>query len=175
MKRNSILLLSTIVLIGLTTTSSRCLAAERTISREVLLGKMRGFWIGQLVGNYMGFPFENIYVQKPIPFLVERYYTFRDDPSIRLNRDDLRGYVPIVAHWLEGAISDDDTDNRAHVRSCHLNTLDKLNRTPWTISISAYRKQLLVYSSSLNLLTYLLSYLWTLGQSQLSPPFLASL
>ncbi len=110
MGRKLIILVSVVVLVAVMGTWGRCLGAERSISREVLIGKMRGFWIGQLVGNYMGFPFENVYVQKPIPFLVERYYTYRDDPSIRLNRDDLRGYVPIVAHWLEGAISDDDTD-----------------------------------------------------------------
>jgi len=110
MRRKLSMLVSAIVLVGLTATSGDCIAAERTISHQELLDKIRGFWIGQLVGNYMGFPFENIYVEAPIPFLVDRYYTFRDDPLIRVNRDDLRGYVPIVAHWLEGAFSDDDTD-----------------------------------------------------------------
>ena len=63
-----------------------------------------------MVGNYMGFPFENVYVDEPMPFLVDRYYTWRDDASIRMNRDDLRGYVPILAGMFEGAFSDDDTD-----------------------------------------------------------------
>ena len=58
----------------------------------------------------MGFPFENVYEDEPCPFFVDRYYTWRDDPSIRMNRDDLRGYVPILAGAFEGAFSDDDTD-----------------------------------------------------------------
>ena len=87
-----------------------CGAEERKISREELLDKTTGFWLGQLVGNYMGFPFENLYVDEPIPFLVDRYYTFRDDPSIRLHRDDHRSYLPILAVMFGGAYSDDDTD-----------------------------------------------------------------
>ena len=86
------------------------LARERTISREALLDKVSGFWIGQLAGNYMGFPFENVYVDEPCPFLVDRYYTWQDDASIRMNREDLRGFVPILAAGFEGAFSDDDTD-----------------------------------------------------------------
>lgn len=85
-------------------------AEERKISREELLDKITGFWVGQLVGNYMGFPFENIYVDEPIPFLVDRYYTFRDDSAIRMNRDDHRSYLPVLATMFEGAYSDDDTD-----------------------------------------------------------------
>jgi ADP-ribosylglycohydrolase len=85
-------------------------AAERVITEAELRDKIAGFWIGQLVGNYMGFPFENLYVDEPIPFEVDRYYTARDDESIRMNRDDLRAYVPIVAGYVEGAFSDDDTD-----------------------------------------------------------------
>ena len=87
-----------------------CWAAGHQISREELLDKISGFWIGQLAGNYMGFPFENVYVDEPIPFLVDRYYTWQDDASIRMNRNDLRGYVPILAAAFEGAFSDDDTD-----------------------------------------------------------------
>ena len=67
-----------------------CDAEQRRISREELLDKLTGFWVGQLVGNYMGFPFENVYVEEPVPFLVDRYYTFRDDPAIRMNRNDHR-------------------------------------------------------------------------------------
>ncbi len=85
-------------------------ADERVISEADLQDKIAGFWIGQLVGNYMGFPFETVYVDDPIPFDVDRYYTFRDDPSIAMNRDDSRAYVPIIAGWVEGAFSDDDTD-----------------------------------------------------------------
>ena len=72
-------------------------AAERTLSRADLIDKIAGFWIGQLAGNYMGFPFENVYVQEPCPFMVDRYYTWRDDLRIRMNRQDLRGFVPILA------------------------------------------------------------------------------
>ena len=85
-------------------------AEQREISQDELLRKMSGFWIGQLVGNYMGFPFENCYVNEPIGFLVDRYYTYKDDQSIVLNRDDHRSFVPIVASAVEGAFSDDDTD-----------------------------------------------------------------
>jgi ADP-ribosylglycohydrolase len=85
-------------------------AGERTISRAELLDKISGFWIGQLVGNYMGFPFENVYETEPCPFLVDRYYTWQDDPAIRMNREDLRGFVPIFAAAFEGAFSDDDTE-----------------------------------------------------------------
>ncbi|MGI6456679.1 MAG: ADP-ribosylglycohydrolase family protein [bacterium] len=83
---------------------------ERTITREELLDRIHAFWVGQLVGNYMGFPFENVYVEEPIPFLVDRYYTWQDDPEIKLNRQDIRGFVPMVADAFEGAFSDDDTD-----------------------------------------------------------------
>lgn len=85
-------------------------ADERVISEADLHEKIAGFWIGQLVGNYMGFPFETVYVDEPIPFDVDRYYTFRDDASIPMNRDDSRAYVPIIAEWVDGAFSDDDTD-----------------------------------------------------------------
>jgi len=85
-------------------------AKERAISQKELLDKISGFWVGQLVGNYMGFPFENMYVDEAIPVLVDRIYTFEDDPSLRINRDDLRGYIPLIAGWVEGAFSDDDTD-----------------------------------------------------------------
>jgi len=90
--------------------SSSVSAAERRLSRAELEDKIAGFWIGQLAGNYMGFPFENVYEAEPCPFLVDRYYTWRDDPAIRMNREDLRGFVPIFAGAFEGAFSDDDTD-----------------------------------------------------------------
>jgi hypothetical protein len=47
--------------------SPAALAAERALPRPVLLEKISGFWIGQLVGNYLGFPFENVYLDEPIP------------------------------------------------------------------------------------------------------------
>ncbi|MBM3288588.1 MAG: ADP-ribosylglycohydrolase family protein, partial [Candidatus Hydrogenedentes bacterium] len=85
-------------------------ASERAITETELTDKIAGFWIGQLVGNYIGFPFECVYIEEPIPFDVDRIYSFRDDPSIPLHRTDVRGFVPIVADYVEGAFSDDDTD-----------------------------------------------------------------
>ncbi|MHC4455769.1 MAG: hypothetical protein ACYS0I_01575, partial [Planctomycetota bacterium] len=79
-----------------------CLATERTISQEELLDKVSGFWVGQLVGNYMGLPFENNYVKDPVPILVDRYYTFQDDEELELNRDDWRGYIHIFMDAMEG-------------------------------------------------------------------------
>lgn len=101
---------ASILLIALTASIGVARAEERVISEADLQDKIAGFWIGQLVGNYMGFPFETVYVDEPIPFDVDRYYTIRDDASIPMNRDDLRAYVPILADWTEGAFSDDDTD-----------------------------------------------------------------
>jgi ADP-ribosylglycohydrolase len=86
------------------------LASERTITRDSLLDKLSGFWIGQLVGNYLGFPFENVYVDEPIPVLVDRYYTPFNAGTLRINRDDARGYVPYLFTAFDGAYSDDDTD-----------------------------------------------------------------
>ena len=34
-------------------------AKEREISEEELSDKISGFWLGQLVGNFFGLPFEN--------------------------------------------------------------------------------------------------------------------
>ncbi len=85
-------------------------AEERVISESDLIDKISGFWIGQLVGNYMGFPFESLYEKEPIPFEVDRYYSFSDDASILLHRKDVRGFVSITAGWVEGAFTDDDTD-----------------------------------------------------------------
>ena len=85
-------------------------AKERVISHEELMDKVSGYWIGQLLGNYMGLPFENNYVEEPVPVLVDRYYTFRDGRSLKINRDDWRGYVHIFTDAMEGAFGDDDTD-----------------------------------------------------------------
>ncbi len=86
-------------------------APLRSITREELREKISGFWLGQLVGNYMGFPFENLYTDEPIPILVDRYHDFRDaGPGLRMNLDDRRAYIHIMADALGGAWSDDDTD-----------------------------------------------------------------
>jgi len=83
---------------------------QRRISQDQLLDKILGYWIGQCVGNYMGFPFEGTYLEEPVPILIDRYYSYRDDTALAINRQDLRGYCPEVTGWLEGAFSDDDTD-----------------------------------------------------------------
>ena len=85
-------------------------AAERTISRDELLDKATGFWIGQLVGNFMGLPFENNYRDRPVPILVDRYYTYQADDSLHVHRKDFRGFIPVFAATFGGAYSDDDTD-----------------------------------------------------------------
>jgi ADP-ribosylglycohydrolase len=82
----------------------------KKISQDELRDKISGYWIGQCVGNYMGFPFEGTYLEEPVPVLIDRYYQFDDDTSLAINRSDLRGYCPIVTNWFEGAFSDDDTD-----------------------------------------------------------------
>jgi hypothetical protein len=82
----------------------------KKISQEELRDKISGYWIGQCVGNYLGFPFEGTYTEDPVPVFVDRYYQFDDDTSLVINRNDLRGYCPVVTSWFEGAFSDDDTD-----------------------------------------------------------------
>jgi ADP-ribosylglycohydrolase len=99
-----------VILTIVLTIATGAYAKERAISEEELLDKISGFWIGQLVGNYVGFPFENNYVDEPIPVFVDRIYTREDDASLDINRDDLRGNIPLIAGWVEGAFSDDDTD-----------------------------------------------------------------
>jgi ADP-ribosylglycohydrolase len=90
--------------------SGNARARERTIERTVLVEKISAFWIGQLVGNYLGFPFENVYVNEPIPVLVDRYYTPSNAGELRINRDDHRAHVPYMFTAFDGAYSDDDTD-----------------------------------------------------------------
>jgi ADP-ribosylglycohydrolase len=85
-------------------------AQERAISEKELHDKISAFWLGQLVGNFFGLPFENNYVDEPVPFLVDRVYTFKDDTAININRDDWRGFIPIFMDAVEGAFADDDTD-----------------------------------------------------------------
>ncbi|MFW5831200.1 MAG: ADP-ribosylglycohydrolase family protein [Prolixibacteraceae bacterium] len=84
----------------------------RTITKEELTGKIAGYWIGQLAGNYIGFPFENLYTETPVPVFVDRYFDYRDADSLglKMNLNDRRGYVRIMAHAMGGAWSDDDTD-----------------------------------------------------------------
>ena len=88
------------------------LAQEKTITRSELIEKVSGFWIGQLVGNYMGFPFETVYINDPIPVVVDRYHTpfSADENNLRVNRNDHRAYGIYMFTAFNGAYSDDDTD-----------------------------------------------------------------
>ncbi|MFW5877937.1 MAG: ADP-ribosylglycohydrolase family protein, partial [bacterium] len=80
-----------------------------TISKEELKDKIAGYWYGQLVGNYMGFSFEFMYMDKPVPVFVDRYYNATEDTDLRIH-NDRRGYTHIMASALDGAYTDDDTD-----------------------------------------------------------------
>ena len=80
-------------------------AEERVISHDELIDRLSGFWIGQLLGNYIGFPFENKYVEEPIPILVDRVYTadYDGEPELKINTktggDIYRSWpVPCRAH-----------------------------------------------------------------------------
>jgi ADP-ribosylglycohydrolase len=84
----------------------------RPLLESELKDKIAGYWLGQLAGNYMGFPYENIYTDQPIPLFIDRYYDFRalDSLDLLMNVDDRRAYTPIMAGAMNGAWSDDDTD-----------------------------------------------------------------
>jgi hypothetical protein len=84
-------------------------AAERPLSKEELHDKINAFWLGQLVGNYIGLPFENNYVDEAIPELIDRIYSIEDDTKLEIN-DDWRGNIPLLFRTFEGAFADDDTD-----------------------------------------------------------------
>lgn len=83
-----------------------------TISLDELKDKIHGYWIGQLVGNYLGFPFENLYDEEPIPVFIDRYMNHQDaqELGLKMNIKDRRGYLDIMADAMGGAWSDDDTD-----------------------------------------------------------------
>jgi len=87
-------------------------AETATIDRDTLRDKIMGYWLGQLVGNYMGFPFENLYLNEAIPIDIDRYYDFRDADKydLKMNLNDRRAYPRIMADAMGGAWSDDDTD-----------------------------------------------------------------
>ncbi|MBL7113829.1 MAG: ADP-ribosylglycohydrolase family protein [Bacteroidales bacterium] len=98
-----------ILIISLLLTTT-VIGQERAISEKELNDKISAFWLGQLVGNYYGLPFENKYIDEAVPFLVDRMYTYKDDEAIILNRYDWRGFIPIFMDAVEGAFADDDTD-----------------------------------------------------------------
>lgn len=85
---------------------------RKTITETELRDKIAGYWIGQLTGNYIGFPFENMYDYEPIPVFVDRFMNYKDADSLglKMNLNDRRGFVNILADAMGGAWSDDDTD-----------------------------------------------------------------
>ena len=87
-------------------------AKERVITKKQLIDKVEGFWMGQMLGNYIGFPFENLYIDEAIPLLVDRVFTadYDGSPELMINRTDHRGHIPFVTATVRGAFSDDDTD-----------------------------------------------------------------
>ena len=109
------ILLSTLILLNCVLSAMyTCVYSQeyQTISKAELRDKIQAYWYGQLVGNYMGFPFENIYKEEPIPILIDRYYTVNDleTHDLKMNKDDRRAYIHILADAMGGAWSDDDTD-----------------------------------------------------------------
>lgn len=70
-------------------------AGMEKISADALRDKIAGAWIGQMVGNIYGLPFENKFVDEPAP---ESRFPF----GYTKNLDKLEKY--------NGAFSDDDTD-----------------------------------------------------------------
>lgn len=82
-------------LAALTIASATQAGAVEKISKEELKDKIAGAWIGQMVGNIYGLPFENKFVDEPAP---ESRFPF----GYTKNLDKLAKY--------DGAFSDDDTD-----------------------------------------------------------------
>lgn len=83
----------------------------KIISEEDLKDKIKGYWLGQLVGNYMGWPFEFMYNDgQPIPILIDKYFTSRDNPMNLRIHTDRRGHIDVLANTFNGAWSDDDSD-----------------------------------------------------------------
>lgn len=83
---------------------------RREITRNTLEDKVSGYWIGQLTGNYFGFPFELLYNDKPVPIDVDKFFTSRNKGDIRINDGDQRGNIDVLIKYLGGAPSDDDHD-----------------------------------------------------------------
>jgi len=92
-----------------------------TISKESLKEKIEGYWLGQLVGNYMGWPFEFMYNDEAVPILIDRYYTKKDDTLGLKIHNDRRGHIDVLANTLGGAWSDDDSD----IEFVYLNAVEK--------------------------------------------------
>ena len=82
---------------------------KREITRKSLENKIRGYWLGQLIGNYFGFPFELLYIEEPVPVEVNKFFTQRNRGNIRINTD-WRGNMDHQVRDHHGAPSDDDHD-----------------------------------------------------------------
>lgn len=83
--------------------------------QDVLYDKLMGYWVGQLVGNFMGLPFEFTYWDEPMPLEPQTYYDEKtaNDTGLNVNgpcATDLRGCIPQTLNRLQGAYTDDDTD-----------------------------------------------------------------
>lgn len=83
----------------------------KVIGKDVLYDKIMGYWVGQLVGNFMGLPFEFQYNNEPMPFEPKTYYDLGSARAsgLRINTDG-RGRIPQRLSQLQGAYTDDDTD-----------------------------------------------------------------
>lgn len=86
-----------------------------SLFQDVLYDKLMGYWVGQLVGNFMGLPFEFTYWDEPMPLEPQTYYDEQTANATGLNvngpcETDLRGCIPQTLNRLQGAYTDDDTD-----------------------------------------------------------------
>mmetsp|Transcript_69695 Transcript_69695/g.163638 ORF Transcript_69695/g.163638 Transcript_69695/m.163638 type:complete len:447 (+) Transcript_69695:60-1400(+) len=87
------------------------LGGTGTISKGALYDKLMGYWVGQLVGNFMGLPFEFLYYNNPMPVEPQTYYDrwSAGRAGLQCNTDG-RGSIPQRLNRLQGAYTDDDTD-----------------------------------------------------------------
>jgi len=88
---------------------------ERTLTKAALRDKLDGYWIGQLVGNFMGLPFEFTYWEDPMPIEPHTYWDYESAKAANLSVNgpceiDGRGCIPQTLDDLQGAYTDDDTD-----------------------------------------------------------------
>ena len=95
--------------------SSSLLHIQSCCWQDVLYDKLMGYWVGQLVGNFMGLPFEFTYWDEPMPIEPQTYYDEASANASGLNvngpcESDGRGCIPQTLDQLQGAYTDDDTD-----------------------------------------------------------------
>jgi len=94
-----------IVILALVIPVANVKAVERTISHDEMQDKLTGYWIGQLLGNYIGFPFENNWVDEAVPVFVDRIYTYKDDKSLRISVTSRKGFIPIMCDSVHPTIT----------------------------------------------------------------------